>query len=190
MGSRKEPDWAIIPNTDTLPSVAAESGWSDDNWPTLIGDMELLLVGGRPNVQLVLLFNWSKQGHSRVAGELRVYEGTAAGNTSERFRSSIFFYPRGGACRRPSDPWRTLWCIWCFPKAEYSGCLGAFVGTTSRDCGADDTGQRMSTSMRNVGTDPHKSTSVLEAFIVSAFPTSSLPETTLLAHLGQYPPST
>lgn len=44
--------------------------------------------------------------------------------------------------------------------------------------------------MRNVGTDPHKSTSVLEAFIVSAFPTSSLPETTLLAHLGQYPPST
>lgn len=71
------------------------------------------------------------------------------------FARVFFFYPRGGACRRPSDPWRALWC---FPKAEYSGCLGAFVGTTSRDCGADDTGQRMSTSMRNVGTNPHKST--------------------------------
>ncbi|OJJ04739.1 hypothetical protein ASPVEDRAFT_86122 [Aspergillus versicolor CBS 583.65] len=95
VGSRKEPDWAILPNSDTLPSVAAESGWSE-NWPALIGDMELLLVGGRPNVQLVLLFKWSKRAHNRVAGELRVYERTPAGNTSERLRSSIFPIPGGG----------------------------------------------------------------------------------------------
>lgn len=121
MGSRKEPDWAIIPNTDTLPSVAAESGWSDDNWPTLIGDMELLLVGGRPNVQLVLLFNWSKQGHSRVAGELRVYEGTAAGNTSERFRSSIFFIPGEGLVGVPVT------------RGELFGVSGVFPGRNTAD---------------------------------------------------------
>ncbi|BCS17827.1 uncharacterized protein APUU_10655A [Aspergillus puulaauensis] len=119
-GSRKEPDWAIMPNTDTLPSVAAESGWSD-NWPKLIGDMELLLVGGRPNVQLVLLFNWSKRVHNRVAGELRAYERTAAGNVSERFRSSIFPIPEGGPAGIPVT------------RGELFGVSGVFPGRNAAD---------------------------------------------------------
>lgn len=109
-----------MPNTDTLPSVAAESGWSD-NWPKLIGDMELLLVGGRPNVQLVLLFNWSKRVHNRVAGELRAYERTAAGNASERFRSSIFPIPEG----RPADIPVT--------RGELFGVSGVFPGRIAAD---------------------------------------------------------
>lgn len=120
MGSRKEPDWAIMPNTDTLPSVAAESGWSD-NWPKLIGDMELLLVGGCPNVQLVLLFNWSKRVHNRVAGELRAYERTAAGNASERFRSSIFPIPEGGPAGIPVT------------REELVGVSGVFPGRNAAD---------------------------------------------------------
>ncbi|KAL4787968.1 hypothetical protein BJX76DRAFT_317441 [Aspergillus varians] len=40
---------ALIPNTDHLPSIIVESGWSD-SWLKLIADMKLWLRGGRPNV--------------------------------------------------------------------------------------------------------------------------------------------
>lgn len=120
MGSRKEPDWAILPSADTLPSVAAESGWSD-NWSKLIGDMELLLVGGRPNIQLVLLFTWSKRVHNRVAGELRAYERTAAGDASERFCSGIFPIPEEG----PAGIAVT--------RGELFGVSGVFPGRNAAD---------------------------------------------------------
>lgn len=119
-GSRKEPDWALIPNTDNLPSMVAESGWSD-SWPKLIAGMELWLQGAQPNIQLVLLFNWSKRANNSVAGEVRVYERTAAGNTNQRFGASIFPVTQGGPAGIPVT------------RGEIFGVSGVFPGTNAAD---------------------------------------------------------
>ncbi|KAL4967397.1 uncharacterized protein BDV14DRAFT_169934 [Aspergillus stella-maris] len=106
-GSREEPDWALIPITDSLPTIVAETGLSDsesesdpqDSWRKLTADRRLWLKG-QPNVQLVLLVNFSRQANDPnpssnsdlVAGEIRLYERarTAAGNIpNERFRANI-----------------------------------------------------------------------------------------------------
>ncbi|KAL4941366.1 hypothetical protein BDV06DRAFT_212719 [Aspergillus oleicola] len=85
-GSEKEPDWALIPNTDSLPSI------------------------------LVLLFNWSKRANNFVAGEVRLYERTAAGNANERFRASIFPIAQGGPAGIPVT------------RGEIFGVSGVFPG--------------------------------------------------------------
>ncbi|KAL2855314.1 hypothetical protein BJY01DRAFT_10305 [Aspergillus pseudoustus] len=118
--SRKEPDWALIPITDKLPSVVLESGWSD-NWPKLLQAMRLWLEGGRPNVQLVFLFNWGKRTNNSVAGEVRVYERTLPGATNERFRASIFPIPQGGPGGIP------------LTRAEMFGVSGVLPGRNATD---------------------------------------------------------
>ncbi|KAL5043917.1 hypothetical protein BDW71DRAFT_199325 [Aspergillus fruticulosus] len=111
---------ALIPNTDSLLSTVAESGWSD-SWPKLIAGMELWLRGGRPNVQLVLLFNWSKRANNSVAGEVRMYERTADGNGKERFRASIFPIAQGGPAGIP------------VAHGEIFGVSGVFPGQNAAD---------------------------------------------------------
>ncbi|KAL4991134.1 hypothetical protein BDW68DRAFT_193409 [Aspergillus falconensis] len=103
-----------------LLSTVAESGWSD-SWPKLIAGMELWLRGGRPNVQLVLLFNWSKRANNSVAGEVRMYERTADGNGKERFRASIFPIAQGGPAGIP------------VAHGEIFGVSGVFPGQNAAD---------------------------------------------------------
>ncbi|RDW74402.1 uncharacterized protein DSM5745_07064 [Aspergillus mulundensis] len=114
-GSRKHPDWALIPNADALPSIVAESGWSDC-WPKLITEMEMWLQGGRPNVQLVLLFKWSKRVNNNVVGEVRLYHQGAAGNSTEKFRASIFPIGQDGPAGIP------------ITRGEIFGVSGVFPG--------------------------------------------------------------
>lgn len=56
--SRKEPDYFIRPDSRFLPTIAVESGWSE-SLPLLHDDMNLLLVGGRPDIKAVVILQWT-----------------------------------------------------------------------------------------------------------------------------------
>ncbi|KAJ9365593.1 hypothetical protein DTO280E4_562 [Paecilomyces variotii] len=61
-GSRKEPDLMLRYDSDPLPSFVIESGWSE-SLPRLRSDMRLWLVGGQPEVQIVIILNWKDFRH-------------------------------------------------------------------------------------------------------------------------------
>ncbi|KAL4865855.1 hypothetical protein BDV12DRAFT_187851 [Aspergillus spectabilis] len=94
-----------------LPSVVAESGRSDI-WLNLIAGMELWLQGGRPNVQLVFLFNWPKW--VRVNGGLRLETRTDG--------YARLFSP---------SPMRTFWDSTI--RGEVFGVSGVFPGQNAVD---------------------------------------------------------
>ena len=66
-------------DTAPLPRIAIESGWSE-NSPKLQRDKGVWLVGGAPDVQLVILLKWYKLSRSRVKGLIQVWKRDAAGN--------------------------------------------------------------------------------------------------------------
>lgn len=77
--SFKQPDWSIRPLSHTLPTLVVESGWND-SLGQLQKDMELWLVGGRRNVQVVLVFVWTELPHGCVEGLVQVYNADTTGN--------------------------------------------------------------------------------------------------------------
>ncbi|KAN0069834.1 hypothetical protein V8E54_012140 [Elaphomyces granulatus] len=79
--ARKTADWicrVLTCRVDTarLPRIAIESGWSE-NFPNLQRDK---LVGGAPDVQLVILLKWTKLSRSRAKGLIQVVPGSGNGN--------------------------------------------------------------------------------------------------------------
>ncbi|KAL2865809.1 uncharacterized protein BJX67DRAFT_382495 [Aspergillus lucknowensis] len=93
--SRKEPDWALVPNTDSMPSIVIETGWTKSS-AKLTSDMRLWPLGGRPNVQLVFLVKWAKHTNYTVSGELRVFEPTTVESVGQRYHVGIFPIPQTG----------------------------------------------------------------------------------------------
>ena len=56
-----------------LPTVVIEAGWSEA-WNRLTDDMNIWLVGGNGDVEVVILIKWNKIGRSdRVRGFVEVY---------------------------------------------------------------------------------------------------------------------
>jgi hypothetical protein len=78
-GSRKEPDLLIRADNLRHPKVVMESGWSD-SWPELHNDINLWLVGGNGEVNVVILLKWKRIGDSdRVTGTVELYSLDANG---------------------------------------------------------------------------------------------------------------
>ncbi|OJJ81446.1 uncharacterized protein ASPGLDRAFT_673687 [Aspergillus glaucus CBS 516.65] len=63
--SRKTPDLVIRPNDQHHPSLVIETSWSEP-WPRMLDDTKLWLVGGRPEVNVVILLNWSQKANRRT----------------------------------------------------------------------------------------------------------------------------
>jgi hypothetical protein len=78
-GSRKEPDYFIIPRGLTLPTVVVESGWSETR-AQLERDRDLWLQGGQATVQLVFILKWTKNATQQVSGDVKVYDRCPLGN--------------------------------------------------------------------------------------------------------------
>ena len=77
--SRKEPDLLLRHDAQHLPSFVIESGWSE-SLPRLRSDMRLWLVGGQPEVQVVIVLGWSKLTGNpieRIKGIFEVWERNA-----------------------------------------------------------------------------------------------------------------
>ncbi|KAJ9293504.1 hypothetical protein DTO271G3_7769 [Paecilomyces variotii] len=75
-GSRKDPDFILRYNSQPLPSFAIESGWTE-SLPRLRSDMRLWLVGGQPEVQIVIILHWTKIADTpiqRIKGTIEVWE--------------------------------------------------------------------------------------------------------------------
>ncbi|PGH28708.1 hypothetical protein GX50_08554 [[Emmonsia] crescens] len=87
--SSKEPDLAILPDAQPLPTIVVESCWSE-SYPRLQQDMQLWLEGGAPTVQLVLLLEWSKSSATQVKGRIEVHGRNSAGTISLLQAENIF----------------------------------------------------------------------------------------------------
>ena len=59
INSSKEPDQAIAPQNEDIPTVVIEAGWLE-SVPKLYQHMRLWLKGGAGFVQVVLLIKWTK----------------------------------------------------------------------------------------------------------------------------------
>ncbi|KAJ9255576.1 hypothetical protein DTO207G8_2966 [Paecilomyces variotii] len=75
-GSRKDPDLILRYNSQPLPSFAIESGWAE-SVPRLRPDMRLWLVGGQPEVQIVIILH-SEAPIQRIIGIFEVWERDSA----------------------------------------------------------------------------------------------------------------
>jgi len=84
--ARKTADWICRVDTAPLPRIAIESGWSEN----LQRDKDVWLVGGAPDVQLVILLKWTKLSRSRVKGLIQVWKRDAAGNPVLRQEEQVF----------------------------------------------------------------------------------------------------
>ncbi|WEW54585.1 hypothetical protein PRK78_000005 [Emydomyces testavorans] len=78
-GSVKQPDWMAVPVGFNMPTIVAESGWSD-SWPGLHRDMTLWLKGSPQTMSLVFLVKWSKVAGGRVEGSIEVWDLDSTGN--------------------------------------------------------------------------------------------------------------
>ena len=76
-------DWICRVNTNNLPSVVVEAGWSE-NYPKLVRDKDLWIIGCAPEVQVVFLLNWTKITQGRVKGVIQVWDPDAVGNPNLR----------------------------------------------------------------------------------------------------------
>ncbi|KAJ9363747.1 hypothetical protein C8Q69DRAFT_482032 [Paecilomyces variotii] len=91
-GSRKDPDMLIRHELEPLPSIAIESGWAE-SLPRLHADMRLWLVGGEPDVQLVIILRWSKISGTpiqRVKGKYEIWERDTANTPYCKDSGAIF----------------------------------------------------------------------------------------------------
>lgn len=80
--SQKEPDAFVYPNTQTLPQIAVEVGWSE-SMVRLEDDMRLWLLGASAYVERVLILKWSKISGRRIKGSVRVFGRDAMGTPVE-----------------------------------------------------------------------------------------------------------
>ncbi|KKZ59940.1 hypothetical protein EMCG_05231 [[Emmonsia] crescens] len=87
--SSKEPDLAILPNAQPLPTIVVESCWSESD-PKLQQDVQLWLEGGAPTVQLVMLLEWSKSSATQVKGRIEVHGRNSAGTIGLLQAENIF----------------------------------------------------------------------------------------------------
>ncbi|KAL2825286.1 hypothetical protein BDW59DRAFT_146345 [Aspergillus cavernicola] len=95
VSSRKEPDFFIVANNDTMPKVVMESGWSESH-NRLFDDMNLWLVGGSGDVRLVFILKWSRiRNSNRVRGWVEVYGLDTQGMSVMRQREVVFPVPQG-----------------------------------------------------------------------------------------------
>ncbi|KAJ5602158.1 hypothetical protein N7510_011692 [Penicillium lagena] len=69
---RKEPDYFLRPDGLELPTVAVETGWSESQ-PLLHRDMNVLLVGGDPNIRRVFILKWTRL-QSGVGGSVELWK--------------------------------------------------------------------------------------------------------------------
>ncbi|GAB1207217.1 hypothetical protein APSETT445_005930 [Aspergillus pseudonomiae] len=69
--SSKEPDSFLRPDTNDLPLIVIESGWSE-SWPRLQCDKDLWL-NGSSEVNVVILLMWSKISNNRAKGMAEVW---------------------------------------------------------------------------------------------------------------------
>ncbi|KAJ9215657.1 hypothetical protein DTO166G4_2763 [Paecilomyces variotii] len=98
-GSRKEPDMLLRYDSASLPSIAIEAGWSE-GLPRLHADMRLWLVGGHPQVQLVIVLRWTKLSGTpvqRVKGIFEIWQRDAANNPYLKQSGDIFPPPANAA---------------------------------------------------------------------------------------------
>ncbi|OCK88432.1 uncharacterized protein K441DRAFT_313258 [Cenococcum geophilum 1.58] len=79
INSSKQPDQAIVPQDEDIPTVVVEAGWSE-TVPKLHQDTSLWLKGGAGFVQVVLLIKWTKITGKRVKAFIEVYDLDPAGN--------------------------------------------------------------------------------------------------------------
>ena len=85
--SSKQPDQCILPIGQKLPTVVIESGWTE-SFLDLHRDRDLWLKGGAGDVQIVLLFKWSKLA-SGVNGVVELWNLDQAGNENRLQREVI-----------------------------------------------------------------------------------------------------
>ncbi|EZF71425.1 hypothetical protein H105_06390 [Trichophyton soudanense CBS 452.61] len=90
--SRKEPDFALLPDGQSLPILVFETGWSESA-PRLHHDKDLWLRGGRPEVQLVFLVKWSKSAGGVVRGIIEVHGRNGVGEPQLLQTETIFPAP-------------------------------------------------------------------------------------------------
>lgn len=79
-GSRKDTDFVLRYKSHPLPSFVIESGWAE-TLPRLRSDMRLWLVGGQPEVQIVIILHWTKISEApiqRIKGIFEVWERDSA----------------------------------------------------------------------------------------------------------------
>ena len=79
ISSSKQPDQAIIPQNEDIPTVVVEAGWTE-SVPKLHQDISLWLKGGAGFVQVVLLIKWTKITGKRVKAFIEVYNLDPTGN--------------------------------------------------------------------------------------------------------------
>lgn len=80
----------------SLPSIAIEAGWSE-GLPRLHADMRLWLVGGHPQVQLVIVLRWTKLSGTpvqRVKGIFEIWQRDAANNPYLK-QSGVSYHSNG-----------------------------------------------------------------------------------------------
>ncbi|CRG85297.1 hypothetical protein PISL3812_02396 [Talaromyces islandicus] len=98
MNSLKEPDFLLRFDSQPLPSLTIESGWTE-SLPRLHADMRLWLVGGAPEVQVVIVLRWSKIAGTptqKAKGIFEVWQRDAANLPFIRQQGTIFPAPTAG----------------------------------------------------------------------------------------------
>ncbi|OJD16585.1 hypothetical protein AJ78_03276 [Emergomyces pasteurianus Ep9510] len=88
--SLKQPDSFFQVQGQYLPTIVAESGWSETT-AKLHRDMRLWLIGGANQVQLVLLPKWTKHANRRVSGVIQLWALNQMGN--EALLQTAVIYP-------------------------------------------------------------------------------------------------
>lgn len=83
--SIKEPDLCLMPSHQQplRPTVVIETQWVESSGPCLSDDAKLWLLGGQPEVQMVITICWSLV-EGQIKGTLWVYERGVDENLLER----------------------------------------------------------------------------------------------------------
>ncbi|GIJ84795.1 hypothetical protein Asppvi_003646 [Aspergillus pseudoviridinutans] len=98
-GSWKEPDLFFLANYHILPTLAVESGWSEEK-EQLHKGMDLSLVGGNGTTKVVIIVEWTKLNEGRVSGTVELFVRDSNGMPALQQSETIF--PRPAT---PNDLW-------------------------------------------------------------------------------------
>jgi hypothetical protein len=78
--SQKMADFYILPWANHLPSVVVEGAWSEDMDKFLNDDRLIWLVGGRPDINKLILCRFKKEGGRKVSGRAELWGLDTKGN--------------------------------------------------------------------------------------------------------------
>jgi hypothetical protein len=78
--SHKSPDFYILPDANTLPSVVAESAWSEPMMKFLSYDKLVWLIGGQQEVTRLILCRFKHEGGGKVSGWVELWGRDTNGN--------------------------------------------------------------------------------------------------------------